>query len=676
MKFKKLTIENFGVYRGRHVFNLQTYPKNGSKKQNVIVVKGPNGSGKTTFYRTISLTLFGRIALGTKISVADYTDFIRTKFHKNSDEEVKDHISKCSVCLDFEYIQSGIRKDIQVQRTWEEKSAIQEKLSITVNGKKPEVEEDDYQRWLNDLFPAGLIHVMCFDAEDMNSLVRNHNEEELKKVVKRLLGLHMVEQLNEDLNYYLRNKGGGNRYYQLNDEVLTQQSYIDRQKNEMDNKRSHQKNLEVQEAELNGKLSELERELSAQGGVYAARRPMIKDRILLLDKEIETLAVRLRELSSGLLPFSFAPKLSKKLNNRLKSELEVHRQKIASDYLNDKVSDFTKKLQESRLWSDHSIKPDISKSIIQEIIKILNQKESTNRSRVLLHELSENDVIKVQQWIREVSESVPQLALHFSKELRTKKEERAELQEFLNRAPEEEKLEPIFQQIKSVRDSLFDIRKENKIITEHIGSIQYKLDQAIREQEAISSKIKDLEKELRKFSLAERSKMALDAYNQKLTEKQTFELSSQLVDCFNAICDKELLLSKAKINPQTFNVDLINKNGEKVTIDDFSMGERQLYGLALLWALRKLSGYELPLLIDTPVARLDEVHQKNFINKFLPEVSDQVLLFATNVEMGHEIVSELQPRISHSYELKYDESLGHTVVIGDGHKFINNNESV
>lgn len=48
----------------------------------------------------------------------------------------------------------------------------------------------------------------------------------------------------------------------------------------------------------------------------------------------------------------------------------------------------------------------------------------------------------------------------------------------------------------------------------------------------------------------------------------------------------------------------------KVNVNDFS-SEKQIYILCLIWALIKSSGIDVPFIIDTPYARIDETHRKH-----------------------------------------------------------------
>lgn len=670
MKFKELAIQNFGVYEGVHEFSLRTNSQGSDKGQNLIVVKGPNGSGKSTFFTAISLVLFGRQTLGNKVSQREYEEFLLSRFHKARFAGNTVKTENASVSLALEYVESGRRNEINIKRTWtRNENSVSETLEILKNDSPPEVQEVDYDTWLNDLFPPGLKTILCFDAEDMNALVRAKNDEELKKVVKHLLGLHLVEQLEDDLQYYLRQKGGGTRYDSLRDDITEQQQAVDKINSKLKEKKDQQEKLRDKEKEINSDLNRFERELSSEGGDYAARRPIIKERLEQLEEEIEKDEDKLRDLCTELLPFTLAPSLSNKLNSRLESELELHRKQITSEFLQDKIGELSESLDNSSLWNELEVEQKQSEKIIQHLKELLESEiDENDHSSSLVHELAENDVLKLQRWIQEAQKSVPQLALHISDELKEKKEEKAEHKEYLKRAPDDEKLEPIFDKIRDAEEELQQLRKKIGKNDEEIGSLEFKYEEEKRELEKLIEKFEDIQKEKRNFNLAEKSKLALKSYHESLAVKRLQDLCNELVNCFNQICEKDQLLSDAEIDIDTFEVKLTDQNGETVTVNDLSMGESQIYGISLLWALRNISGYNLPLLIDTPIARLDKTHRSNFIHEYLPDVSEQVLLFATTAEMEGDVQSEFEPNMAHLYELNFNEDVGSTVVKGSGHQ--------
>ena len=108
------------------------------------------------------------------------------------------------------------------------------------------------------------------------------------------------------------------------------------------------------------------------------------------------------------------------------------------------------------------------------------------------------------------------------------------------------------------------------------------------------------------------------------------------------------------------DIELLIDN--ELDLDDFSAGERQLYAMALLWALRQISGRQLPLVIDTPLARMDEVHRSRLLLRYFPSVSDQVILFSTDTGLDARMLAQVEPHLARSYQLNYDAHRGETIV--------------
>ena len=70
----------------------------------------------------------------------------------------------------------------------------------------------------------------------------------------------------------------------------------------------------------------------------------------------------------------------------------------------------------------------------------------------------------------------------------------------------------------------------------------------------------------------------------------------------------------------------------------------------------------MPVIVDTPLSRLDSEHRASMMQEFFPFVSQQTLLLGTDVELDDELYTYLQPAISHTYELKFDAIEGKTRV--------------
>ncbi|MBI1294996.1 hypothetical protein GC175_08565 [bacterium] len=85
-----------------------------------------------------------------------------------------------------------------------------------------------------------------------------------------------------------------------------------------------------------------------------------------------------------------------------------------------------------------------------------------------------------------------------------------------------------------------------------------------------------------------------------------------------------------------------------------SAGENQLFAVATLWALRQVSRRPMPVVIDTPLSRLDSEHRLSMLREFFPHAGHQVIILATDAEVDEAQYEVLEPVISHVYEMNYD----------------------
>ena len=135
-----------------------------------------------------------------------------------------------------------------------------------------------------------------------------------------------------------------------------------------------------------------------------------------------------------------------------------------------------------------------------------------------------------------------------------------------------------------------------------------------------------------------------------------------ILDSFNQLISKNALIREFIINTGDFGITLKGANGEIISPERLSAGERQLLAVAMLWGLARASGRILPSVIDTPLGRLDSSHRKNIVEKYFPFSSHQVFLLSTDEEIDKKHFEQLKPWIGHSYILQFNEEINATKI--------------
>lgn len=667
MQLLSLTVDNLGVYRGRHRLDFHPLRTQNAVARNLTVVRGENGAGKSTLFRALGLALHGSLSLGNRVSRRAYNNFLLSRLHRCNAAGHNTISDEGGVALNFSYVRSGRPRLIEVERRWfRSDENVSESLMVYCDGEPPEVDRSDYQTYLNDLVPPGVAPLCFFDAELLDSLTlpERRGGVLLGETLRRLLGLDLVERLQTDLTQYTTRHGGGRKAERLRKEVLKHQKIMEELDSLVAQLNFKAEADEEERAELETVLERQERQLAAEGGAYATRRPMLQERQAAVGGEIEVLSEQLRELSSGLLPFALVPGLCRTLADKLTREAKLHRIEVAGELLQDRVSDVESALLNNELWHGLNLPPGARDIIARRITYLMREASLAVHSngRVPVHRLAEPEHDRVQGWIAQALHSVPQQAEALGQRLRNLKHERRRVEEDLRRAPDDEALAPIHAEIERLQTDLDAVQRRQKELSEKLGALNFQREERARQRKRADEELREAQSGERHMNLAERSKMVLRSYQDALTRQRLAALEEALVESFNAVCHKEHLLEAARLDPDTFEVRLEGLNGRALGVDDFSAGERQLYALALLRALRQVSQRQLPLAVDTPVARLDDAHRERFVHAYVPEVSDQVLLFATDAEMDAEMLEQAEPYLARLYRLYYDEESGETTI--------------
>ena len=111
----------------------------------------------------------------------------------------------------------------------------------------------------------------------------------------------------------------------------------------------------------------------------------------------------------------------------------------------------------------------------------------------------------------------------------------------------------------------------------------------------------------------------------------------------------EKTYSGLQIN-KSYGLAILDKGGR--VINERSAGAEQVVALSLIDGLNKTSGTKAPIVMDTPLGRLDPKHRKNIL-KYLPDMSEQVVLLVHEGEIrAKQDLETIATRIGARYELK------------------------
>jgi DNA sulfur modification protein DndD len=654
MRIKRLILRDFGLYRGEQVLDLTPNPRLAQRRP-VVLIGGHNGAGKTTILEALRLSLYGRLALGPRVREVDYHAYLRGQIHRNPSAVVSP--GGASVAVEFDYARNGQRSTFLVERSWQARGAsgVQEELSVLCNGEPlQEVESEFWSDFVRTLVPPGLSQLFFFDGEKIQKLAEEDTEAEtLAESVKALLGLDLVERLQADLDIYtsrsVRSGAGA---------AASRLSEVEARENELNQRRSNVvQDLAQTQTQLDylaAQLARAEQRLAASGAGLASKREDLKVQAAKLATRISELERSLRELCEGTFVFAICAPLCKRVRSQLTAEERAAKWRDSQSDVLGGVELVAKRLSDTKFLKQLRIDRD-GKELLQREIAALRAQVETRASgeRVsVVHDLSDHERSRLREVLGKAQVSAAQRATELVTELEKLSKQLQNVQRRVNTAPSNEELQPIVRELSGLQERNAE---QANIATQRTGerdAIDVELAAAARERKRLMESLEANEKSQAKLALATKARNALTDYLTELTVAKIARLEQEAVNCFTQLCRKEDLVRGMRIDPRSFQVTLVGEGGREVRKAELSAGEKQLYAVALLWALARVSGRPLPMIIDTPLGRLDSIHRQNLVNRYFPCASHQVVILSTDTEVDQWCFNMLRPHMSHSLCLK------------------------
>ena len=611
MRLQSLTMRNFRQYKKVDMI----FPKS---KHDFHILKGKNGVGKTTFLNAINWCLyedephaFDENTAGQILNVT-----------ANKDDEV---LVSLSVVADngTKFIFTRTLKNNKTD------FSVDKKLK---NGKTRHIKGDEALNLVDDFVPIVIREFFFFDGEQLDRYFLNNKGEHIKHNVFILSHIDILQNMQTHLDEKFRS-------------IRTQASRLDSDVEEI-NKTLEQKENALKEEE--------NREESVNDNVNTSIEKIAK-----LTEELEgipdirDLEKRKQDLESEI----------KKCEDKLdqidvdKSELIISSAPALFTY------DATKSLYDTIVEKENNneLPYQVDEEVIQESLddgtcKVCNRhldesSETFLRNSLAAYQLStdQSKLLLDMKSTLKVSMNTPNTYLKSSKILsnhyKDVNDDLTENQEEWKKVMEDyigynEKNDEIIKKF-NLREEL-EASKDADHIT--LGMIKNNIEKLKEEIEEKNEELAKVMKNKDKLKILNKKKELCENARDlaKNTKNEIMHRTKDDIEQFTRSAFFDLIWKKETY--ETVNIDdsyqlqLINKRTKKNTLGTASAAERELLTLSFTLGIHSISGFDAPLLIDTPLARISDDNRVNFVEKLL-EISTvkQIIIIVTPAEYSDDI---------------------------------------
>ncbi len=712
MIINSITLKNFRSYEDETTFTFT--PKD---NKNIVLIGGENGAGKSTLFEAIKLCIYGPITYGYLGQNYNYQTKIKDNINDNA---FKNKNIECFLGLSLSFKDGTKIKEYYLKRSWKYiNKKIHEEFNIYLNDSELNDEDKLYfDKYLKSVLPPSLFDFFFFDGEELSDFFTGKNaNSNLRESVLELFNYDTFEVLKKHLLNHQRSKSKSNtklEEIQSNFDLLS--SSVKELKNEIDDLK---KSLILDEEHLDNlliKRSQIEDNFKNSGGLLEVEKTSINSEIAKFEAERTNLNQDIKDFCNDTLPFLLVKDLledtkiqieredslnsynsvkeklsgdivknalSKHLNNKMNQDTYAE---IAVDLLNtmfnkselNNVSSILKLSGEQKTAINHTIdnilspKNNLAKGVTKKFNKIskIGNELKTLKGK-LTSSVSDDILNKYLEDIHSINEEINNAQSNIAVKKSSIDSKQNELQNkeyHLTRARNEyttllqniNVLDMSSQLIEYLNELLTNLTKDKIKLVEH--EFLKIFTTIIRKENYVNSIVIDdnfnttlyITKDYTSSEILNVIKnLGFDALEKKYGHK----FLEDLLKYYNVKTNKELELKVIK--DISFNYISLST---KININDFSNGEKQIYILCLIWAIIKSSGVEIPFIIDTPYARIDEAHRNSLTNTYFPNISKQVIVLSTNKEIDSELYNVVKPYVCDEYLLLYNAELRKTEV--------------
>ncbi len=633
MIIKKLQLHNFGVYAGDNEFVFE-----GNKP--IVLIGGMNGRGKTTFLEAVLLALYGQSSSACSESDhKSYSEYLRSFVNRGSND------STCGVTLEFE-TNNGIRENYKIQRIWSaESKRVKEQIVVYKDGEYNDFLTNNWPMFVENILPSALSSFFFFDGEQIAELAVDRTNEQLKNSIRSMLGISVLDVLSNDITRNLKkvNKTGKQNVSAEEIQKLREEKDLAREELEAVDRELEKANLKL--LKDNDALESLHNLYTAKGGDAVNKRQELLKKRGTLSAELSKENEKIYGVAAEELPLLLVEDLLSEIKLQATDEHVSAVMQESLYQLNNYFSDFMSGYSGNRKTGE-------------DFLAYVKQRTEDNQVQ-MVYELSEQALFQVNnlvegklQHIRQEGKEILRKKVKIEKQI-------DELDNYLSLDINDQELQDIYKKIKKAEKKIIDgqvkiaeLERKRRNINARVVTMTADFNKQVKAYLA-TAEVKDSVDRISKYS-----NMALDIikrYQVELQKRKTNLLASTITECYLKLANKKNLIRKIEMDPETLDWKCLSEDESEIPRDSLSAGEKQLMVISILWALAICSKKKLPVIIDTPLSRMDSLHRTALITTYFPNAGEQTIILSTDAEIDEGYYRLMKNNIGDEFTLNYDE---------------------
>lgn len=654
MILEELVLENFGPYAGRQTLDLSA----ASEESPVVLVGGRNGEGKTTILEAVLLALYGPRAQTMIGRSGSYERYLSSRINHSAGPN-----DRTAVGVTFRVLRGAEEERIRIRRSWHgrNKRGAREEIEVWRSGEPDPSLPAGWREFIEALIPRGVAPLFFFDGERIEALADlDAAAETLRTAVGALLGLELVDQLNADLTALERRHAGEVASASTRGELERTQRALDEAERRLAEARQALASARAKLEQAEARARRADEQFRSEGGeTYEARSKREAGREA-ARAQLDFALSRLRDLAAGAFPLALVSQALEGLATQARDERQAE---LADDLLTTLV----KRDAEAVSWAAQAgADEDVRASLAARFAQDRDQRRQTIAVDPLA-QLSPQALRHLESLLEEVLPLVSDEAPRLLDEAERARAELERAEGSLAEVPSVDAIGELIATRERAKVELAEVRTGSDQLLAELEARERERDRAGEDHERSLRRAAEEalggEESERILRHAERARGTLVELRRRAAAHHMNRIEGLIGECLGDLLRKEGLVHKVRIDPATYELRLLGRGGRPIDTAELSAGERQLTALALLWGLARASARNLPVIIDTPLGRLDASHRAHFVRRYLPHASHQVLVLSTDTEVDSELAHQLDDAVASSHRLDHNDETGATEIV-------------